>query len=429
MQIQSSPKKVKASIVLFVSAWVAYTMICFTKTNYTALIASIVKAGIFTKSDSGFISACFYIAFGISQIVGGRFTDKKPMLAIAIGLIGSLIPNIILCFVTDFVSVCILWSICGLMQFGCYPGIVKIVSRYLVPEHREKARTYVVLCIGVGGILSYALVAVVYEWLGWAGVFGMDALVLGISLALWLFAMTKVKYLKDDSDEQKTKVQEQTDAVEKQAELVSIDEKPTQISFWKLIFTSGLIFAIIINFFMTMMSNGFKSWLSTMMMECYDLSPVWASMQTAIIYIANILGTFIIAKTFCKIKNEMLAKGLAMAFCLPFYIVILFIGQVPAFVIITCSIITTTVLYGISRVNVKIASHVEKYGYSATFTGFLNAMASFGVVFANGGFGVIADKLGWNAVTVVFVAVCVIAVLGYVVGAVIWQKFKKSNNM
>lgn len=427
MQMQSSPKKLKASIVLFISAWIAYTMICFTKTNYTALIASIVKAGIFTKSDSGFISACFYIAFGISQIVGGRFTDKKPMLAIMIGLVGSLIPNIILCFVTDFVSVCILWSICGLMQFGCYPGIVKIVSGYLAPEHREKARTYVVLCIGVGGILSYALVASVYEWLGWSGVFGMDALALGLSLILWLYAMTKVKYLKEDKANKNEEIQVQAEEKE-QTELPKTEEKQ-KISFWKLIMTSGLILAIIINFFMTMMSNGFKSWISTMMMECYDLSPVWASMQTAIIYVANILGTFIIAKTFGKIKNEMLAKGMAMAFCLPFYIVILFIGQVPAFVIITCSIITTTVLYGIGRVNVKIASHVEKYGYSATFTGFLNAMASFGVVFANGGFGIIADKLGWNAVTIVFVVVCVIAVLGYVIGAIIWNKFKKANNL
>lgn len=427
MQMQSSPKKLKASIILFISAWIAYTMICFTKTNYTALIASIVKAGIFTKSDSGFISACFYIAFGISQIVGGRFTDKKPMLAIMIGLIGSLIPNIILCFVTDFVSVCILWSLCGLMQFGCYPGIVKIVSGYLAPEHREKARTYVVLCIGVGGILSYALVASVYEWLGWSGVFGMDALALGLSVILWLYAMTKVKYLKEDKANKNEEIQVQAEEKE-QTELPKTEEKQ-KISFWKLIMTSGLILAIIINFFMTMMSNGFKSWISTMMMECYDLSPVWASMQTAIIYVANILGTFIIAKTFGKIKNEMLAKGMAMAFCLPFYIVILFIGQVPAFVIITCSIITTTVLYGIGRVNVKIASHVEKYGYSATFTGFLNAMASFGVVFANGGFGIIADRLGWNAVTIVFVVVCVIAVLGYVVGAIIWNKFKKANNM
>ncbi len=419
--MQSSSKKLKASAILFFASWVTYTIICFTKTNYTALIASIVKAGIFTKSDSGFISACFYIAFGISQIVGGRFTDKKPMLAITIGLVGSLIPNFILCFVQDFVAVCILWSICGLMQFGCYPGIVKIVSRYLAPEHREKARTYVVLCIGVGGILSYVAVAPVYEWFGWAGVFGMDALTLCASLVLWIYALTKVKYLNED---EQNPIQVQTE--EKQ---VQENEQKQKISFVKLILSSGLIFAIVINLFMTMMSNGFKSWISTMMMESYDLSPVWASMQTAIIYVANILGTFIIARTFGKIKNEMLAKGLAMAFCLPFYIVILFIGKVPAFVIIACSIITTTVLYGIGRVNVKIASNVEKYGCSATFVGLLNAMASFGVVFANGGFGIIADKLGWNAVTIILVAVCAISAIGYVVGSIVWKKFKQKEKL
>lgn len=417
--MQSSSKKIRASAIMFFASWVTYTIICFTKTNYTALIASIVKAGVFTKTDSGFISACFYIAFGVSQIVGGRFTDKKPMLAITIGLVGSLIPNFILCFVQDFVSVCILWSICGLMQFGSYPGVVKIVSRYLVPEHRERARTYIVLCIGVGGILSYACVAPIYELFGWAGVFGMDTITLGLALLLWVYALTKLKHLTPDT--------------EQVAELQEIkDEEPIKnekISFVKLILSSGLIFAIIINLFATMMSNGFKSWVSTMMMECYDLSPVWASMQTAIIYVANILGTFIIAKTFGKIKNEMLAKGMAMAFCLPFYIVILFIGQVPAFVIIACSIITTTVLYGIGRVNVKMASHVEKYGCSATYVGLLNAMASFGVVLANGGFGIIADKLGWNAVTIVLVVVCALSVFGYIVGASFWKKFKQKQKL
>lgn len=417
--MQSSSKKIRASAILFFASWVTYTIICFTKTNYTALIASIVKAGVFTKTDSGFISACFYIAFGVSQIVGGRFTDKKPMLAITIGLVGSLIPNFILCFVQDFVSVCILWSICGLMQFGCYPGVVKIVSRYLVPEHRERARTYIVLCIGVGGILSYACVAPIYELFGWAGVFGMDTITLGLALLLWVYALTKLKHLTPDT-EQVVELQDN-----KNEEL----NKNEKISFVKLMLSSGLIFAIIINLFTTMMSNGFKSWVSTMMMECYDLSPVWASMQTAIIYVANILGTFIIAKTFGKIKNEMLAKGMAMAVCLPFYIVILFIGKVPAFVIIACSIITTTVLYGIGRVNVKIASHVEKYGCSATFIGVQNAMASFGIVFANGGFGIIADKLGWSAVTIVLVVVCALSAFGYVVGASFWKKFKQKQKL
>ena len=56
-------------------------------------------------------------------------------------------------------------------------------------------------------------------------------------------------------------------------------------------------------------------------------------------------------------------------------------------------------------------------------------MASFGVVLANGGFGVIADKLGWNAVTVVLVVVCALSAFGYIVGASFWKKFKNKEQL
>ncbi len=423
--MQSSSKRLKASALLFVAGWFMYVIICFTKTNYTALIASIVKEGVFTKTDSGLISAAFYTTFGISQIAGGRFTDKKPTLAITIGIVGSLIPNFILCFVRDFTGVCVLWSICGLMQFGTYSGVVKIINRYLAPEHKEKARTYIVLCIGIGGILSYAVVAPIYEWLGWAGVFGMDALFLAISLVLWIYALAVMRKLKvEEKDEIVSSVGAEQVVLEK--------EMPAQkksMPFVKLLFMSGLIFAVILNLVGTMLSNGFKSWISTMMMECYEISPVWASMQTALVYFANIFGTFIIAKTFGKIKNEMFGKGMALAFCLPFYIVILFIGQVPAFVIIICSMTTTTVLYGVGRININISARVEKYGYSASFVSILNGFASFGVVLANGGFGILADNFGWNVVTIVLVAACAISVVGYVVGSIFWGKFKEKENL
>jgi hypothetical protein len=53
---------------------------------------------------------------------------------------------------------------------------------------------------------------------------------------------------------------------------------------------------------------------------------------------------------------------------------------------------TTTVLYGVGRININISARVEKYGYSASFVSILNGFASFGVVLANGGFGILADN-------------------------------------
>lgn len=414
-------KKQKASIILFFASWITYTIICFTKTNYTALIASIVKAGVFTKSDSGIISAAFYITFGISQFVGGKFTDRYPMKAITIGIIGSIIPNILLCFTQDFIWVTVLWSICGLMQFGTYPGVVKIISKYLLPEHRAKARTYIVLCIGVGGILSYLTVAPVYEWLGWSGVFGMDAITLTLSLLLWIYALTKLKVLKEDETILSTEEQSKE-------ENVTIQEEK-KVSFVSLLFRSGLIIVLFLNLCVTMLSNGFKSWISTMMMENYDLSPTWASMQTAIIYIANILGTFVVVWAFRKMKNEFMTKGVGLLICIPFYAMILFIGKVPEWSILICSIVTTTILYAMGRVNVRIASQFERYGYSATVVSMLNAMASFGVVIANGGFGIIADNFGWQAVTLVLLSACTLSAIAYLLTSIIWKKFKEKEHI
>lgn len=415
--VQSTPKQQKASLIIFLATWFMYTMICFTKTNYTALIASIVKEGIFTKSDSGIISAAFYLTFGVSQIVGGKFTDKKPILAITIGMIGTIIPNVLLCFTRDFVSVALLWSICGLAQFGSYPGVVKIISKYLVPEHKAKARTYATLCIGFGGILSYAIVAPVYEWLGWAGVFGMDAVVILVALVFWLYALTKIKHLDVDS------YQEQTEQVKIAKPLNEVKKE----SFIKLLFKSGLIVVIFLNLFGTMLSNGFKTWLSTMMMENYELSPVWASMQTAVVYVVNILGTFVVVWAFRKMKNEIAIKGTAMAICLPFYLMLLLIGKVPAFVILASSMINTTILYSLGNFNIRIASYFEKFGYSATISSALNGMASFGVVLANGGFGIIADTLGWDAVIYVLIGACALCTILYLLTSIVWKKFKEKT--
>lgn len=418
--MQSSAQKQKASLILFLASWLTYVIICFTKTNYTALIASIVKAGVFTKSDSGIISAAFYITFGISQLLGGKFTDRYPTLAITVGLIGSIIPNILLCFTQDFIWVTVLWSICGFMQFGTYPGVVKIISKYLVPEHRAKARTYVVLCIGIGGILSYLTVAPVYEWLGWSGVFGMDAITLTLSLLFWLYALTKIKLLKTDesiAEEQENKIEEVKTTTEK------------KVGFIPLLFRSGLIVVLFLNLCVTMLSNGFKSWISTMMMENYDLSPTWASMQTALIYIANILGTFVVVWAFRKMKNELMIKGVGMLVCIPFYAMILFIGKVPEWSILICSIVTTTILYALGRVNVRIASQFERYGYSATIISTLNAMASFGVVIANGGFGILADNFGWTAVTIILLSACTLGAVIYLLTSIIWKKFKEKEHI
>ena len=60
----------KKSIGLLALMCVCYALIYMTKNCYTAAMASIVSAGIMTKSQTGLISAVFYLVYAPFQIDG-----------------------------------------------------------------------------------------------------------------------------------------------------------------------------------------------------------------------------------------------------------------------------------------------------------------------------------------------------------------------
>ena len=77
--------------------WVMYAVVYMTKSCYSAAMASIVHEGVFTKSQTGLITAAFYFVYAPLQILGGVFADRyNPERMIKIGLVGSGIANMII---------------------------------------------------------------------------------------------------------------------------------------------------------------------------------------------------------------------------------------------------------------------------------------------------------------------------------------------
>ncbi len=413
MTMKTTSKTEKLSLFLLVSALLMYVLVCMTKSNYTASIAFIVKEGIFTKAKSGLISACFYLIYSVGQIIGGVVSDRiSPYKVITIGVLGSMLINLALCFTTRFEVVLVLWSLCGIIQFGIWPGLVKIVAGVISPNHRKTASVLVGMCIGTGGILSYLVATPVLEWLGWAGLFGMNtAILLGV-LIMWL-------------------ITEKLTAAPLMPQPV-IGKKAAQVGsrppFLPIFLRSGLPVIMIVNMIINMLSIGVKSWVPTMMMESYDISATWASMQTAITYVVNIAGSFAVIYAFRRIKNELLCESSYLFICIPFYVVLLFIGRGPMWSMLMSVMVTTTFTYAIGNLNVRTSSAYEKYRCSATVSGILNGMASFGIFAANGSFGVISQHWGWGAVTVILVCISSLAaLLSLTIGLTLWKKFKQER--
>lgn len=400
--------KEKASMRLFLACFVMYLTVCMMKSNFPASIAFLVKDGTFSKTDSGLISAAFYLTYGLGSLMGGLADRFSPYKIITVGLIGSILANLTLCFTTSFLPVLMIWSLCGAVQFGFWPAICKMIAGVMIPEHRYKAGVYLVLCIGIGGILSYLLVNPLMKLGGWVGVFSFNTLLLGVMFLLWLVTEKQTCFLMEETTPQNTSAQ--------------VHQKKT--GFFPLIFKSGLVFLLVVELLINVMNIGLKTWIPTMMVESYGISPTWANLQTMLIYIANLAGTFLLVKVIDRMKNEMWAKGVLIGLCLPLYVLVLFIGRIPQWSAVAAFVIATTILYSTTNVNVRVSTAIETYGYSATFTGVLNALGCFGIVLANGGFGIIADRMGWNAVTVVLVAACIFGAGLCLPAGFLWKKFK-----
>lgn len=411
MHLHHYTKEAKASTSLFVTVWIAYMLVNFTKSNYLASIAFTVNEGIFTKTNAGTISAAFYLMFGISQTAGSRVTDRfSPFTSYSIGLIGSIIANIILCFSNNFYLVLIVWGFCGFIQFGIWPATSRIITQYLIPEHRQKGSLFISLCIGIAGFLSYLCVTSVLEWVGWSGVFIINTVSLVLALTLLTLIKNKSeKLLAPDISEPQKKF-----------------EKPKDGKFLPVFFTSGMFIGIFIGVFQTLLDNSAKSWVPTMIMESYSLSPTFSGLLTALIYIFNITGVFLVIYLFRKVKNEFLIRTLYFVITLPILIILQFIGKVPVWIVVAGFICFSTVLYASSPINVRIAGAFSKSGYTGTMSGIMNGFCSFGIVIGNFGYGYIAEHFGWSAVTATWLILCAMAIIIGIPTTIMWSKFKKT---
>ena len=89
----------RVSRCFFVFIFTMYTLVCMTKNCFNGALADIVSEGVLTKSQTGLITAMFYIVYTPLHIVGGIAADKfSPERMIKIGLIGGAIANAVIFF-------------------------------------------------------------------------------------------------------------------------------------------------------------------------------------------------------------------------------------------------------------------------------------------------------------------------------------------
>ncbi len=414
-------KEEKASLLLFAACWFMYAIVSMTKNAFGASIASIVGEGLFTKSLAGTINAGYYIFYGGAQLLLVKLVDKvSPVKLINMSLIGALISMAGFAIAKDFWTMLVLWSITGLLQFAIWPGVIRIIAQYLLPSHRGKAMVYIAFAYCSGMLLNYAIASIVLSVTNWRMLFWIFLGVIIITTVMWI-VMTKKTIPVLEKIEHK-----------EQMPLKKQETQEKQESTWKIFWASGIIFMLVPSFARTMLDMGLKSWVPTMITESYTgISPGFASLMTTILLIVNLSGIYIVNAVYPKkIKSEALYFSLCFAVSLPFTLLLLLTGKIQVGVVVVLLTILTTFMYsGHQMINVIIPSKFAVMNMSGGVASVLNAIASFGAVAANFGFGFLADNFGWTATIMSWNIMTVLATVFGLMSVRKWNKFVKDNGV
>ncbi len=410
-------KEEKASLVLFAACWFMYAIVSMTKNAFGASMASIVGEGLFTKSLAGTINASYYIFYGGAQLFLVKMVDRvSPVKLINMALLGALISMVGFAMADNFWVMLVLWSVTGFLQFAIWPAVIRIIAQFLLPSHRGKAMVYIAFAYCVGMLSNYAVASIVLKLSSWRMIFWIFLGVIIITTVIWIILTRKTipileKHIVEDTAP------------------VTENKKEKTAGTWKILLSSGIILLLVPSFVRTMMDMGLKSWVPTMITEIYDVSPSFASMLTTILLLINLGGIYIVNAVHPKyIKSEALCFALCFIIALPFTLLLILTGKIPVGMVVVLLTLVTTFMYsGHQLINVIIPSKFAKMNLSGGVASILNAIASFGAVAANFGFGYLADNFGWTATIMSWNIMAVLAATFGLLSVKQWNRFMKNS--
>lgn len=414
----------KASWIAFIIIFFAYVIVVMTKNTYAAATATIVQEGLFTKADAGLINAGFYLTYSCAQLGGGILVDKfSPFVVLLLGLLGAIVTNIIMALSASFYVMLFAWSINGLLQFGVWPAILKLVTTIFTPEYRQKAMSYLFFAYPLGSTLSYLIAAVLLQFYSWPSLFWSSVITLAVTFVpvAWLIGYLKKKTVPAPE------ILPADDEPQKSAKEPEGEAKP--MSFFPMLLSSGLIFLTVPALIRCMLDFGLKNWVPTMIMECYTVSPSFANLLTTVLVIVNLGGIFLVNWLYPKrCKNVASAVGVFFLASVPLLALIVFTGKVYLLFVLVSLALTTTFMMSASQViNVIMPAAFAKHKKTGLICSFINAFGGLGVMIANYSYGYLADNFGWTITAVIWLILGIIAALFCFIATPFWKRFMEKN--
>ena len=398
----------------FVFLWLMYAVVYMTKNCFSGALSAIVAQGSLTLAQTTFISAAFYIAYTPLQILGGIVADRySPEKMITVGLLGGAVCNTVIYFNQNYYVMLVTWVLNAIIQFALWPSVFKIMSSQLVRSDRGRMIFYMSFASSGGLIMTYIVSAFLTDW---RDNFLISAIVLVISAFILLV------YCKHLNPIMKK------DKIENAPAISDKNSDKKKMSTVKLFLISGFFTLLPAVLLRTMIENGTKTLSPTMLMQSYEsISASMGNLLSIFIIIAGVVGTLLVKLVLFPriIKNEITAYLILMIAALPFTVVLRFVGEIPAWLVILSLSMISMSLSATHLLTQYFNMLYIPYGKNGTAAGILNAAASLGLVLQYCVFGSVAQDHGWSTVTTLWIIMVALGALFCALTVLPAKRFKK----
>ena len=378
--------------------WLLYAVVIMTKNCFNAALTSIVAEGILTKSQMGHFSTVFYLAYAPFQIIGGLAADRySPERLVKIGLYGAALANIVIFLNQNYYVMLAAWTFSGVVQFGLWPGIFKIISSQLVRSDRTNMTFYIWFASSFGLILSYLIGAMIIDWrinfVVSAAVLILFALVLGF------YGRHLTPYMKWDRKENPKNGQ---------------SGERVNLSGLKVFAASGFFAVVIVSFMRTTLEQSSKTLVPLILMENYEnISPRIGNLLNVLVLAAGIMGMIFVRKFLYpkRVKTELEGLIIVLAFAMPASMILVFVGKVSLSVAVAAFCVSSAAYTGSAPFMSFYSNSFVKYGKNATVAGIINATASLGMIAAGYVFLRVSEVWNWTVVITLWIVLILVSII------------------
>ena len=192
------------------------------------------------------------------------------------------------------------------------------------------------------------------------------------------------------------------------------DGKTSDISTWKLFWSSGFVLMIIIAGLRMIISNSVQTLSATILMESYEyISPSIGNILNTLIIVSGIAGVMLVNWLFYPrlIRNEVMATLVLILLAIVPIGALLFLGRLNVAIVVISMCVAAIILTGAGLIMSHFSALFVKYGKNGLASGIYNSSAAIAIMIQNYGILSLAEHQGWKTVIwswVIMLVVCVI---------------------